>query len=153
MAITRPNNYSIPFANAGAKNTIPIPATGTNNASFNEGFPPVTMIPITAGGIPPAGKDFNGILYDVTSHTVWVNAGGQYLFDATLSAAIGGYPIGMVLQSNDGASSYVSAVNSNTIDFNTTPSAIGVQWLPWAGKAVINSSTKVNAVSFFIGQF
>ena len=135
--VSRPTNYAVPFANGGLKNTIPTAATGTGKASFTEGFPAVTMQPLTAGGIPPEGKDFNGILYDVTSHTIWVNAGGQYQFDATLAAAIGGYPAGMVLQSNDGLKSYVSAVNNNSTDFNSTPSSItdfGARWIRCAIK-------------------
>lgn len=138
MSITRPANYSIPFANAGTKNTIPNSATGTNAASFTEGFPPVTMLPIPSGGIPPKGADFNGILYDITTHTIWVNSGGQYLFDSALATAIGGYPVGMVLQNTAGTASYVSAVANNTTDFNSTPASIGVQWLPYAGNAWSN---------------
>lgn len=138
MTISRPTNIQKPFADAGAKNAIPVESTGTGKASFTDGFPPPTMRPITAGGIPPEGKDFNGILYDITSHTLWVNAGGQYQFDATLATAIGGYPAGMVIQDNAGVASYVSAVNNNTIDFNSTPSSIGVQWIPYGGPAFAN---------------
>lgn len=136
--VARPSNYPLPFANSGTKNTIPTPATGTGKASFTEGFPTVTMLPLTAGGVPPEGKDFNGILYDITTHTVWVNAGGQYQFDATLSTAIDGYPKGMVLQNNAGTASYVSAVDNNTTDFNATPSSIGSLWLPYSGRAFSN---------------
>lgn len=136
--VTRPSNYPLPFASSGTKNTIPTAPTGTGKASFTEGFPAVTMLPLTAGGIPPEGKDFNGILFDITSHTIWVNAGGQYQFDAALSTAIGGYPAGMVLQNNAGTASYVSAVANNTTDFNTTPSSIGILWLPYSGAAWSN---------------
>ena len=155
MSLTRPVNYSVPFANAGVKNTIPTASTGTGKASFTDGFPTVTMLPLTAGGVPPEGKDFNGILFDITSHTIWVNAGGQYRFDATLSAAIGGYPKGMVLQSDDSTSAYVSAVDNNTIDFNTTPLSIGIQWLPWSGAAVAPSNVAPQRARrmFFISAF
>jgi len=138
MTISRPTNIQKPFADTGAKNTIPVASTGTGKASFTDGFPPPTMLPITAGGIPPEGKDFNGILYDITSHTLWVNAGGQYQFDSALVTAIGGYPAGMVIQDNAGIASYVSAVSNNTVDFNVTPSSIGVQWLPFGGPAFSN---------------
>lgn len=160
MTISRPTNIQKPFAEAGAKNTIPVDATGTGKASFTEGFPAVTMLPLTAGGIPPEGKDFNGILYDVTTHTVWVNAGGQYQFDAALSAEIGGYPAGMVLQNNAGTASYVSAVDNNMTDFNTTPSSIGTLWLPYSGRSFANTTinttggtmvlTAIQAASRFI---
>lgn len=147
MPITRPNNYAVPFAFSGLKNTIPTAPTGTGKASFTTGFPPVTMQPLSSGGIPPEGKDFNGILYDITTHTIWINAGGQYQFDATLSTAIGGYPIGMVLQTNDGASAYVSAVNNNTIDFNSNPASIGNQWLAWGGSAVVKATLPLYIIS------
>lgn len=141
MAITAPDYLTVPFAEDGEKNAIPVSPTGTNLASYDEGFPPVTMLPVSSGGIPPAGKDFNGVLNAITQHTVWQNAGGQYLFDAAVSTAIGGYSIGMVLQSNDGLSSYVSAVDNNTIDFNSNPASIGVQWLPYSGAASSVSGT------------
>ena len=132
----RPNLIIVPFANTGAKNTIPDAPTGTGKASYETGFPPITMTPIASGGIPPEGKDFNGVLYDITSHTLWVNAGGQYVFDDALSAEIGGYPAGMVLQSDDGMSAYVSAIDNNTTDFNTNPGSIGTLWLKWAGSVM-----------------
>lgn len=148
---TRPTNISLPFAYGGVKNTIPTASTGTGKASLQDGFPPVTMLPISGGGIPPEGKDFNGILYDITTHTLWVNAGGQYLFDSALSTAIGGYPKGMVLQSNDGLSSYVSAIDNNTTNFNTSPASIGVSWMPWAGAAVTSGGISFSKL-YYIAQ-
>ena len=149
-----PEKIVRPFADGGDKNAIPVTSQigiVDGAPSYETGFPPLTMIPIEEGGIPPEGKDFNGILYDITSHTVWVNAGGQYRFDAALSTAIGGYPAGMVLQSNDGLASYVSAVDNNTTDFNTYPSSIGTLWLPWAGQAVtLQAVTKTQL--YFMGQ-
>lgn len=144
MSIEKPDLLPIPFCKTGAKNIIPVePNTTpgkTNFASFNIGFPPVTMIPIEAGGIAPEGMDLNGILYDVTSHLTYLNAGGQYWFDADFASKIGGYPLGAVLQSNDGKSSYVSIVDNNTTDFNSDPSSIGTSWLPWAGEGASSGS-------------
>lgn len=142
MPLTRPTNLQEPFAAAGLRNTVPTAATGSNLASYDTGFPPVTMQPISSGGIPPDGKDFNGVLYDISSHTLWVNAGGQYRFDAALAAAIGGYPVGMVLQNDAGTASYISAVNNNAANFNTSPNEIGVSWLPYAGQSF--SSITIN---------
>lgn len=137
---SRPSNIQIPFAATGAKNAIPV-APASPLASFTDGFPPVNMQPIVAGGVPPQGKDFNGILYDITTHTLWVNAGGQYLFDAALSTAMGGYPVGMVLQNNALSGSYVCASANNTTDFNSTPGSIGTLWMPWAGDALRTQGT------------
>lgn len=90
----------IPFANAGDRNVIPTPSQiGTNDgaASWTDGFPPRTMLPIPPG-IPPDGKDINGALYAVSSHTVWSQAGGRYYWDASV-AANGGYPLNALLAS------------------------------------------------------
>jgi len=136
MPVNTPTLLTEPFANTGGRNVVPVSATGSNKAAYTTGFPPVTMQPVAAGGLPPEGKDFNGVLYDITTHTIWVEAGGQYKFDPALVAAIGGYPQGMVLQSDDGLSAYVSLVDNNSVNFNTTPASIGVQWGAWAGVAV-----------------
>jgi hypothetical protein len=94
------------------------------------------MTPVAQGGVPPSGLDFNGILNWITQHTAWVNGGGQYTFDATLAAFIGGYPVGAVLQSNDGLSSYINVLAGNANDFNTNPAQIGVSWMPYGGASV-----------------
>lgn len=93
-------------------------------ASWQQGFPYITTIPLVAGGIPPEGQDFNGILRDITEHVVHQNKGGMYKFEAEVVAA-GGYPEGAVLAANDGLSLWVSLVDANVEDFNTgTPT----QW-------------------------
>ena len=130
-----PKLLYLPFSanNAALRNNIPV-ASDAPLASYSDGFPLANMLPIVAGGVPPEGQDFNGVLYDITTHTVWVNSGGRYEFNATLAAAIGGYPIGMELQDNAGVNTYVNAVAGNTTDFNSTPSSIGVSWLPTSGQ-------------------
>ena len=51
-----------PFAYNGDKNTIPDTGADAGAASWASGFPPVTQLPLTAGGIPPQRNDFNGVL-------------------------------------------------------------------------------------------
>lgn len=139
MSVTRPVNLKKPFADTGSKNTIPVPSQiGITNgaASFTDGFPPLTTTPIAAGGVPPAGADMNGILNILSQHTLFANAGGKYRFDAALSTAIGGYPVGFVLQDNAGLNEYVNILAGNTTDFNSTPAAIGVSWILYAGTQV-----------------
>lgn len=150
MPITRPVNLQVPFSNIGAKNTIPVASQiGISNgaASFTDGFPPLTMTPIVAGGIPPAGQDFNGIFNILSQHTTFVNAGGRYRFDAALSTAIGGYPVGFVLQDNSGLNEYVNILAANTTDFNVTPSAIGISWMPYTSliSTVVTDPTFVDS--------
>jgi len=139
MTIPRPDNLSTPFANSAGTlyiNEIPVPdPVDPQLASWTSGFRPITMTPKASGGLPPFGQDINGVLNAISQHTRFTNAGGQYRFDAALSTILGGYDAGTVLQSDDGRSSYVSTIDGNTINFNTTPSSIGNQWLPWAGNS------------------
>lgn len=140
MPITRPVNLQVPFAVSGTKNTIPVASQigiTAGAASFTDGFPPLTMTPIAAGGVPPAGADMNGALNILSQHTTFLNAGGVYRFDAALSTAVGGYPVGVVLQDDAGLNSYVNILAANTTNFNSTPAAIGVSWIPYAGQAAL----------------
>jgi hypothetical protein len=96
----------------------------------------------SAGGVPPAGADFNGILKYITGFQSWVNAGGQFAFNATLAASIGGYPVGAVLQLNGGMGCVVSTVNGNSND----PNSVMTGWLPYggvfpAGQVLVGSGT------------
>lgn len=144
MSITTPVLVPVPFCNSGTKATIPVDAPTTpdeaNYASYEAGFPPITMIPTEANGIPPRGVDFNGILYALSTNIQNWNAGVQMKFNSDFCTSIGGYPLGAVLQSNDGASAYVSTIANNTTDFNSSPESIGTSWLPWAGDAAKGSS-------------
>jgi hypothetical protein len=128
--LTYPPRIPIPFANSGTKNTIP-EAPASPLASLEDGFPPVTMQPISTGGVPPAGKDFNGILYWITQFQAWVNGGGKFKFDATLAIAIGGYPVGVVLQLDDNVSEVLCVAASNM----NNPNSDMTGWAPYAGAA------------------
>jgi hypothetical protein len=130
---SQPALFIKPFADEGAKNTIPN-ADASPLASFTKGFPAVTMIPIESGGVPPAGEDFNGILFEMSNHLFFLGAGGRYRFSSVLASAIGGYPSGFVVQGDDGISEYVSLIDGNTYDPNT-PSNIGTRWAPYGGAA------------------
>ena len=114
MTIAKPTQVATPFANSGLKNSIPQSATGSNLASLEEGFPAVTMSAVSDGGTPPQGQDFNGILYQVTNQLRYAQAGGLYPYDSTLCTAIGGYPLGAILMSADGAKLWQNQVAGNT---------------------------------------
>lgn len=138
-AVNQPVLMPAPFANATAL-INPISVTPNSpNASLSEGFPVITMTPIDAGGVGPDGNDMQGILNWITQHTTWQSAGGSYKFDAAYSAAVNGYPLGSILQSNDGKSAYVSMENGNTTDFNSVPASIPTLWKPYAGDALTES--------------
>lgn len=119
MALNRPNQLTTAFANAGLKNDIPQSATGSNLASYEEGFPVITMQAIADGGMPPQGQDFNGMFYTLTDIARYAQAGGLYPFDKEFCTAIGGYPLGAILTSLDGEKLYINQVNGNTNDPNS----------------------------------
>ena len=119
-----------PFAAQGDKNTIPNAATGTNKASLQEGFPPITGQPINQGGIPPERQDFNGAMNLNSQFYFAFQNGWLPTFSQDVSDAIGGYPQGAVLwyQSSDGLQILQSAIPNNTNNFITSPSVIGTSW-------------------------
>ena len=113
----QPKLLSKPWASDGLKNNIPAERNGglaQEAATYAEGFPNITMTPISVGGKPPSGKDMNGVLYEISAHTVWQNQGGRYRFDQSFCDAIGGYPKGAVLINDTLDTEYISLVDANT---------------------------------------
>ena len=132
-----------PFAAQGDKNTIPNAATGTNKASLQEGFPPITGQPINQGGIPPERQDFNGAM-NLNSQFYFAFQNGWWpTFTQEVSDAIGGYPQGAVLwlfdTKNNVYTPLLSLVGNNTYNFNTNKDYIGQYWakiLPDSGRGL-----------------
>ncbi|MDC9591017.1 phage tail protein, partial [Xenorhabdus sp. XENO-10] len=116
----KPRQILVPFASAGDKNLIPDTATektkSGGNAAYDSGFPPSTMAPISAGGIPPHGKDFNGLLNDITAALRYLQSGGLYTFNAEFCQAIRGYSIGAVVLSAGGKRIWWNTVDGNMTD-------------------------------------
>lgn len=138
LASQIPTKFNIPFANgAGASFINPIPQGSqigitAGAASLTDGFPPVTFLPVGAGGTAPWGRDFNGILNQVSAWCRWVGAGSPCKFDATFAVAVGGYPQGALLASNTAGNAWLSLIDNNTTDPNATAGAPG-----WAALAFI----------------
>jgi hypothetical protein len=131
QASNAPSKVPLPFANAGAKNTIPTASqigVTPGAASLTDGFPPLTRTPIAAGGVPPSGQDMNGILYLLSANTQWECAGGLFTFDATFSTAVGGYPKGAILSNAAGNGLWYSTVDNNTVN----PDTVGTGWIALA---------------------
>lgn len=138
-----PTRMPTPFADSGAKTTIPIPSqisVTPGAASYTDGFPPLTRTAIVAGGVPPYGTDFNGILNAITVALRWGNAGGMYAYDATFSAAVGGYPKGALI-----ATAAYDGYWQCTVDGNTTnPDTGGAGWVAISG-ALIAAKAPLNS--------
>lgn len=128
-----PAKIPVPFANSagsGFKNTIPLASQiGITNgaASLTDGFPPLTFQALSAGGTPPFGADFNGILNEITAIQQWQTAGGAFPYDSAFSTIIGGYPAGAVVISSNPNVWWLSTVNNNT-DNPDTGGSTG--WVP-----------------------
>lgn len=143
-----PAKIPLPFAYAAGpsyKNTIPTASQiGITNgkASLTDGFPPLTFTALSAGGVPPFGADFNGILNEITTIQQWQEAGGLFTYDGTFSTAIGGYPKGAVVQSNTTNGLWLSRIENNT----DNPDSGGTNWVPfgWYGNiGIVMSGTSV----------
>lgn len=122
-----PSKIAAIFAASGTKNAIPLTTAGVanpNNASMDVGFPPITMLPVPSGGLPPFGADFNGILNAMTAVQQWLNAGGLFPYDAAFSSAIGGYPKGSLLLMASGLGTWRSQVDNNV----SNPDTGGANW-------------------------
>jgi hypothetical protein len=139
-----PTKFPIPFGNSAGGGFIrPIPVAsqiGVNPgfASLTDGFVPLNFVPVAAGGIPPFGQDFNGILNLITKWSQWQAAGGAATYDAAFAAAIGGYPAKSVLASSLVFGNFwMSLADNNTTDPDSSgaanwvspPGMLGTGWL------------------------
>lgn len=141
--------WAVSAADPANVNVIPENSPGTpGRASFDQGFPPETMVPIGAGGTPPFGQDENGILRFVTRIEQWANAGGLFGYDATFSTAIGGYPKGAILNSALANGAYwISTTDDNV----TNPDSSGAGWVTFTPLALTSADTGTkNAVAIAI---
>jgi hypothetical protein len=102
--------------------TVPIPVSppGDPRASYELGFPPVTFSPEVSGGLPPDGRDFNGILNTVTAHCAYINAGQPYVFDTAVPAALTGYGVGAQLGMADGSGFWFNLTANNAANPDTS---------------------------------
>lgn len=116
MPISLPKFFQKAFAENGGKQDVPF--TGDNSdgrASYDLGFPPVTRVPIVAGGIPPFGTDFNGVLYDLSQAIQYSQSGVSFPFNQDFATAIGGYEIGAIVSDASNKSLlWINETASNT---------------------------------------
>lgn len=121
-----PKKQPVPFAvNGQRENILNTTPAGDNTASYDAGFPAVTMILKAAGGLPPKGQDMNQILYELSLLARWSSAGALNTFDSAFATGIGGYPKGSILLSNASNDIFISTVDANTND----PNSVTTGWL------------------------
>lgn len=120
-----PEAFSV-NADPSRRNVIPINGPTAQRAGWSLGFPPQTMTPVVAGGKPMLGPDMNGVLYMLSTHTIYQQSGQPYRWNAAVAAAIGGYASGTILGSTDGVTVWFNILAGNTSD----PDAGGAGWVP-----------------------
>ncbi|ELM3737070.1 hypothetical protein [Edwardsiella piscicida] len=128
--VDSPAKQGVPFGINGLREPL-LPSTpaGDNTASYSDGFPSITMILKSAGGLPPKGQDMNQVLFELSSLCRWFSAGAMNQFDSTFSDAIGGYPKGSMLISVDGKTIVRCTQDNNTNNPDT--SMVGWQRLSY----------------------
>lgn len=110
-----PKKQPIAFGVNGQRENLPdTTPSGDNTASYDAGFPSVTMIPKSAGGLPPKGQDMNQILYELSNLARWASSGAINSFDSSFSTGIAGYPKGAMLLGTDGTTICISTADANT---------------------------------------
>lgn len=98
-------------------------------ASFPDGFPPLCFVPVSSGGVPPFGADFNGILNQLSAGLEWLQIGMLPVWDPTYNTQIGGYPQDAVVASpNYTGLLWISLVDNNTSNPDTDT---GLYWSPF----------------------
>lgn len=123
-----PKKQPVPFGiNGQREDLLSTTPAGDNQASYDAGFPPITMILKSAGGLPPKGQDMNQILYELAAIARWAGAGANYPFDSTFATAIGGYPAGAKVLASDNAGFWLNGTDENS----TNPEAADYTLTGW----------------------
>lgn len=124
-----PNKSPLTFAQSATGSyirTVPQTSADPDAASFTLGFPPNTFTDEGAGGVPPDGRDFNGILNFLSAWSRWLTAGGPIIYDSTFQTAVGGYPLGAVVWSATTAGVQWRSTTNNNV---TNPDTGGAGWV------------------------
>lgn len=121
--------FAVSAASQYITNPFPVPSQigiADGAASLHDGFPPITFLALNAGGVPPSGADFNGILYLLSAWIAYLAAGQKSGYDATLQTDMAGYAKGaQIAQSADATATWTSSTVGNT----TNPDTGGAGWI------------------------
>lgn len=123
-----------------SSDTRNIPATtpaGSNQLSFESGFPLLTSIPVQAGGLPPERQDFNAAFKILSEFIYFLQSGNHFDWSNQLD-----YNAGALVLGSDGALYYCiqanGATSPNTVQDPTTSSGYWVKVIDAQGVFNIN---------------
>ena len=74
-----------PFADKGVYQVVPDDKAASGRASFKEGFPAETQLPLANGGIAPSRPDFNGMFHMLSTLAFWQQSGGMWTYKPALN--------------------------------------------------------------------
>lgn len=81
-------------ANNSTADSIPETTSESGKASWDQGFPVETSLPLSQGGVPPKYGDFNGILKILSQFAVFAQQGGQYAWNNQFTYSVGSIVLG-----------------------------------------------------------
>lgn len=87
--MNEPSKLKIFSPDAEQRNVIPDEKPATGYASYAEGFPPESQLPLDSGGVAPQRKDFNGLFYLLSSAVRWIEEGGLWSYENSIDYAVG----------------------------------------------------------------
>jgi hypothetical protein len=111
--------------------TLPVPnvspgSPAPNRASFDTAFPAICFKPITSGGQPPSGKDFNGVFFMLSQYALSMQGGQSIVgYDAATQTAIGGYAENALLAKASGFGYWLNLVAGNMTDPDDPLTSVG----------------------------
>lgn len=99
MIPEKPQTILTPFCYAGDTRNIPITTpAGTNQFSYEAGFPPLTSTPLQSGGVPPERQDFNAAFKLLSEFIYYLQSGNKFVWSNLLD-----YDKGCTILGSDGA--------------------------------------------------
>lgn len=99
MIPQQPQTILTPFCYAGDTRNIPVTTpAGTNQFSYEAGFPPLSSTPLQSGGVPPERQDFNAAFKLLSEFIYYLQSGNQFVWSNLLD-----YDKGCTILGSDGA--------------------------------------------------
>lgn len=99
MIPQQPQTILTPFCYAGDTRNIPVTTpAGTNQFSYEAGFPPLTSTPLQSGGVPPERQDFNAAFKLLSEFIYYLQSGNKFVWSNLLD-----YDKGCTILGSDGA--------------------------------------------------
>lgn len=95
MIPEKPQIITTPICYNGDKRAIPESTPlGSNQLSFESGFPVLTSTPLNAGGLPPDRLDFNAALNLLSTFIYYMQSGNQFVWNNQLDYNTGAFVLG-----------------------------------------------------------